>query len=402
MKKKIFAGCVLFGLGLVGWQIYSRLAAQQNLTDARRPNAPVAVEITPVQQTTIRDQGWFTGSLLPLSDFVLAPKIGGRVEQILVRIGDRVEGGQLAAIIDDAELRQEVIQAQAELEVARATLTERRNTLEKARREFERTVVLRQKKIASESQLDAAESEFKTQQAMVQVATAQLAQKEAALATIKVRLSYAQIQVPANHAAGYLVVGERYVDEGAMLAPNTPIASILDISTLIGVIHVIERDYPKIRPGLAAEVFTDAYPGQVFKGRVVRIAPLLKEKSREARVEIEVPNISRDLKPGMFVRVELLFAEHKDATVVPAGAVVKRNGQQGVFVADRTSRTARFVPVTLGIANQALAEVVAPPLSGVVVTLGQHLLEDGAAILLPETPREAASDSSAAQPGSTN
>jgi len=402
MKKKLIIACALFGLGVLGWQIHAKIASRQSPSNARRANAPVAVEIVPVRQAAIRDEGRFTGSLYPLSDFVLAPKIGGRIEKILVRIGDRVEGGQLAAIIDDDELRQEVIQARAELEVARATLQERRNTLEKARREFERTVVLRQKKIASESQLDAAESEFKTQEAMVKVATAQLAQKEAALATANVRLSYAQIQVPANHAAAFLVVGERFVDEGAMLAPNTPIASVLDISSLIGVIYVIERDYPKIRPGLEAEILTDAYPGRAFKGRVVRIAPLLQEKSREARVEIEVPNESRELKPGMFVRVELLFAEHPAATVVPAAALVKRNGNQGVFLADRETRTARFVPVTLGIMNGTLAEVASPTLAGSVVTLGQHLLEDGTPLLLPDLPREAASGSTSTPVGRPN
>ncbi|MGD8882138.1 MAG: efflux RND transporter periplasmic adaptor subunit, partial [Desulfobacterales bacterium] len=195
----------------------------------------------------------------------------------------------------------------------------------------------------------------------------------------------------ANHAAGHRVVGERYVDEGAMLAPNTPIVSILDIGTLIAVINVIERDYPKIQAGLEAVISTDAFPGQTFSGRVVRIAPLLMEKSREARIEIEISNKQRRLKPGMFVRVQIEFQQHENATVVPIAALVKRNGQQGVFELDRSEKKAHFVPVELGIVNGTQAEILNPPLSDAVVTLGQHLLEDGSKIILPdETPREPA------------
>jgi RND family efflux transporter MFP subunit len=383
MKKSFITIIILAGLAFFGWRAYQNIASKQG-PDRQRQNAPVAVEIMPVTIAAIQEVGGFTGTLYPRSSFVLAPKIAGRLEKILVHIGDTVQGGQLVAILDDDEYFQQVSQAQAELEVARATLQERRNTLENAKREFERTVELQKKKIASESQLDAAESQFKTHQAELKVATAQVSQKEAAHKMAEVRLSYTRIHVPKNHGAEDRVVGERFVDEGAMLAPNTPIVSILDIKTLIAAIHVIERDYPKIRPNLEAVISTDAFPGRTFAGKVVRIAPLLKEKSREARVELQIPNEQGLLKPGMFVRVQIQFEQHENTTVIPTAALVKRNGAQGVFLADPARRKVRFVPVTIGIVSAGRAEVLDPPLSGAVVTLGHHLLEDGASIILPE------------------
>lgn len=230
---------------------------------------------------------------------------------------------------------------------------------------------------------DAAESEFKTQQSRLKVAIAQVSQKEAALKIANVQLSYTQIQVPENNTTGHIVIGERFVDEGAMLAPNTPIASVLDIEKLIAAIHVIERDYPKIQLGLEAIISTDAFPGRTFTGKVIRIAPFLKEKSREARVEIEIPNAQKLLKPGMFVRVQIQFDEHENATVVPVAALVKRNGIQGVFLFDLKKQKVRFVSVTVGIVNSVQAEVLNPPITGSVVTLGHHLLEDGSLIILP-------------------
>ena len=384
IKKILTILIAIAGIGFLTWQVYERSSGSKEASGSRRGNPAVAVEVTAIQKTSIKDVGRFTGSLSPLSEFIVAPKIAGRLEKILVDIGDVVTADQLVAVLDDEEYQQQVYQAVAELEVAQANLKEVKITSENAKREYERTVALREKKIASESQLDAADSEYKTQQAKLQVATAQVSQKQAALNMAKVRLSYTQIRVPPNHASRQRVVGERFVDEGSMLAPNTPIVSILDIGTLIAVINVIERDYPKIRLGLPALINTDAFPGQTFNGKVVRIAPLLMEKAREARVEIEIPNEPMLLKPGMFVRVQMEFELHENATVIPLGAVVKRNGNPGVFMLDREEKKARFVPVTVGIVNEARAEILKPELSGAVITLGQHLLEDGASIILPD------------------
>jgi RND family efflux transporter MFP subunit len=383
MKKLIVTIIVLAGIGLLGWQVYQKASVSGSPGRHRRRSPAVAVEISPVKKASIREVGEFSGSLYALSEFRVAPKIAGRLEKILVNIGDRVTGNQLIAVLDDEEYKLQVSQAEAELEVTRANLLERRNILENAGREYNRTAKLRTKKIISESQMDAAESEYKTQQAKLKVANAQVSQKMAALEMAKVRYSYAKIRVPAEGKSNYRVVGERFVDEGAMLAPNTPIVSILDIGILVAVINVIERDYSKIKPGLETVITTDAYPGLEFHGRVTRIAPLLKEKSREARVEIEIPNEKRLLKPGMFVRVQTEFQRHENATVVPLTAIVKRNGTVGVFVVDRQAERARFVAVQLGIVNGTQAEILSPQLPDTVVSLGHHLLEDNAKVILP-------------------
>jgi RND family efflux transporter MFP subunit len=390
IKKCFGAGILAAILVLFGWQLIFKIVTSHKDADRRPAHRPVAVEVAAVQQSAIHDTGVFTGSLLPTSRFVLAPKIAGRLEKILVNIGDEVKPGQLVAVLDDEEYRQQVSQAGAELEVTRAALEEVRGTLETSRREFERTVELRKRKIASESQLDAAESDYNALRARLRLALAQVEQKEAALRIAEVRLRYTRIEVPEGNG-GIRVVGERFVDEGALLAPNTPIVSVLDITRLNAVIHVIERDYAKIKPGLEAIISTDAFPRETFSGRVSRIAPLLKERSRQARVEIEIFNESMQLKPGMFVRTQIQYAVREKATVVPVSALVTRNGAQGVFLADRQSHTARFVPVTLGITTRDRAEVLDPPLTGDVVTLGIHLVVDGAPITIPEPREQAAS-----------
>ena len=401
MKKAVGIFIVLALIGLLGWQAHRRASTSSQGAKRQRPAIAVAVEVAPVQRATIRDIGRFAGSLLPKSYFVVAPKIAGRLEKLMVNIGDFVKRGQLIAVLDDEEYAQQVEQARAELEVAKATVAEGRSMLDMAQREFERAKALRQKKIASESELDAALAQFKTQDAKHKVALAQVAQQEAALKAAQVRLSYTKIRAWWEDGSGPRVVGERFVDEGAMLKANDPIVSVLEIQTLTGVIHVIERDYSEVRVGQETLMTTDAFPGKTFTGKIVRVAPLLKEASREARVEIEVPNRDGLLKPGMFIRAQIEFARHQNATVVPSAALAKRNGQQGIFVADTQNRKAHFVPVTVGVVNDQLAEVVKPPLSGYVVTLGQHLLEDGASITVPQAELKDTS-SSLVNPESSN
>ena len=383
MKKVILLAFLLSLAGLLGRQVYHKVHLSRSGPLRQHRAMSVAVEVTPVKRTTIRDIGRFTGTLKPRSQFIVAPKIAGRLERLLVNIADDVRRGQLIAVLENDEYLQQVDQAKAELEVSRASLEESRSNLNIARRDFERAKTLRQKEIVSEAKLDAAEAEFNAQNAKHKVAIAHVTEKEAALKAARVRLAYTQIRVHWEDGDETRVVGERFVDEGAMLAPNAPIVSILDLASLTAVIHVIERDYSKVREGQQAVLTTDAFPGRTFTGKVVRVAPLLKETSRQARVEIKVSNPRRLLKPGMFIRVEIEFATLDNVIAVPRSVLVKRNGLEGVFLVERQTSRAHFVPVTLGIVEDELVEVRSPQLSGDVVTLGQHLLEENSQVTLP-------------------
>lgn len=385
--KKLLGALVVLGIAAVtGWQIRVRIVASGQEAARRRGQVVVPVEVTAVRQADIRDVGAFTGSLEPKSQFLIAPKIAGRLEKLRVHVGDRVRHGQLIAELDDEEFAQELEQARAELAVARANVADCFSALTVAKREFERVTALRAKGFASESELDSAEAQDKACDAKHKVALAQVANKDAALKAAQIRLSYAKVHASWEDGNEPRVVGERFVDEGALLKANEPIVSILEDRRLIAVIHVIERDYPKVKVAQEVSVTTDAYPRRTFGGRIVRIAPLLKETSRQGRVEVEIDNPDRLLKPGMWIRARIEFARHEKATVIPKGVRVTREEKEGVFVADADARKVRFVPITVGIIEGELAEVVEPPLSGLVVSLGQHLLEDGSSIRLPQRP----------------
>jgi len=390
MKKLLVALVFLAVVGWLGFEVYRRVSKPSG-GPARRGSGPVAVEVVPVRKAAIRDVGRFTGSVLARSQFHVAAKIGGRLEKLMVNIGDTVGNGQLIAQLDSAEYVQQEKQAEAELEVAKANVEQALSNLDVTRKKLARYRALYEKKVTSESEIEVVEAEYKVQEAVHEVAKARVLQSEAALEAARVQLSYARINASWEDGGGRRLVAERFVDEGAMLKANEPIVSIIDISSVTAMIYVIERNYGKVKIGQEATVTTDALPGESFRCKVVRVAPLLRETSRQARVELEIPNARGLLKPGMFVRAEIEFARQENATVVPTDSVVRRNGSQGIFMLDEANGKARFVPVKLGIVEGETAQVLEPSVTGLVVTLGQHLLEDGFPVKLPENKPEAPS-----------
>ena len=383
-RKTILIAVTVVIVGLIGWQVVRKITAQGS--GLERIAAPVAVEIEPVRKATIRDTANFTGTLAPKSQFMVAPKIAGRLEKLMVDIGDKISRTQLLAVLDDEEYSQQVRQAEADLQVAKANLEESRSSLDVAKRELERVEELHKKGISADSELDASRGTRATQEARYKVAQAQVANREAALEAAKVRLSYTKISVSWEEGTNPRVVGERFVHEGTMLTPNAPILSLLEINPLLAIIHITDKDYFRVKPGQSALISSDAFLDKTAIGKIARIAPMLKETSREARIEIEFANPEGLFKPGMFINVQIEFATHEEATVVPVSCVVKRGDQQGIFLADTENKVAQFIPVKLGISTNELAEIIEPStIAGQVVTMGQHLLADGSPIVLSET-----------------
>ncbi|HOV37339.1 MAG TPA: efflux RND transporter periplasmic adaptor subunit [Spirochaetales bacterium] len=337
----------------------------------------VSVETVSVEIGEIRRLGNFTGTLEARSQFVLSSKIAGRIEQILVDVGDEVRKGQLVALLEDDEYQRQVDQAEADLEAARANLEDAEGALETASREFERAKSLYAGKIIAASELDVAASQYRKAEAALKVVQAQLKQREAALAIIQDRLQATRIVAEWNSPEPSRVNGERYVDPGTLLRANDPICSILDISSLIGVVNVTEQDYPRLQPGQIVSVMAEILPDRKFSGQVERIAPFLDPATRQAEVQIAVPNPQKELKPGMFIRAVVEYGRRDKVRIVPEISIVKRDEKTGVFLVNPEEGRVRFVPVVTGIGQEGRVEIVSPALSGSIVITGQHLLQDG-------------------------
>ena len=380
MKKKhiiIVIGIVF--LLLLLWRIILLVVKDKGGPSRRFDRPPVAVEVDTARYESIQETRQLTGSIYPLYQYIVAPKVSGRIIRINKRIGDWVKRGEIIAKIDDAEYQQMVLEAEANLKISQANLTEIESQFELSKQELERVQSLQQKGIASPAELDAATSNFNALQSRIKLAQAQVEQRQAALNSAKIRLSYTVLVAT---EPGF--IGERFVDEGGLLAPNSPLVSVIGIDTVIVRTTIIERVYGQIQIGQPAEIEVDAFPGKSFYGNVSRIAPMLQEASRVAQMEVEVANDSLLLKPGMFSKVKVVLAEKDSAQVVPSQAIVNRNGIDGVFVIKNEESIAHYIPVQLGLSTPNKTEIFIPKIDGLVVTLGQHLLEDGSNVILPD------------------
>lgn len=348
----------------------------------------VAVSAVAIEERDMTQRVSFSGSLEAYRRVEIATRVAGQLRSLHVNIGDAVQPGALLAELDDASFAQDLAQARAELEVARASLLESQATLAQARRSLERVRELRAQRIASQLELETAQTEVQAQQARVALAESQIAQREAALNNAQIRLDYTRIHADDSVTGDHWWVAERFVEQGSILQANTPILALVRLDPLLARVHVTERDYAHLQLGQAAELRTAAWPGEVFTGEVQRVAPEFREASRQARVEISVPNADRRLRPGMFIEARVSTLSLSGVPAIPVDALIERDGQRGVFLVEEDEEQlprARFVPVTTGVEDGRWLQLLDPPLSGKVVTLGQHLLSDGMRLRLPES-----------------
>lgn len=338
------------------------------------------VEVKAVRNGSIELLRTFSGTLEPRAEFVVAPKVSGRVERLTVNISDNVQRGELVGELDNEEYIQAVALAEADLAVTKANLSEARSAMETADRELQRITTLRQRGVASEVQLDSASANQLAKKVEYEVAQANVLRAESSLETANIRLGYTRINAGWSGGADQRVVAERYVDEGEMVSANTPLLRIVELNPITGVIFVTERDYARLQPGQEILLVTDAFPGETFKGHIERIAPVFKQTTRQARVELTINNDWKRLKPGMFIRATVVLSRSDDAVIIPKEALTKRDDRTGVFQVNEDGETVTWQMVETGISQDDEVEILGEQLSGRVVTLGQQLLNDGAAI----------------------
>ena len=385
LSRYIFLSLLMIAVSGLGWQIYVRLASsQENHQRDSESTRPIPVVTAPIEQAPIALERAFSGTLEAHAEFVAAPQIGGIIEHLSVNLGDRVARGQVVATLDNAEYLQSVAQAEAELEVARANLGEAGSLLRIAERELQRVDKLSGSGVSSASQRDTAKAEQLIKKAHLRVTMAQVTRAEAQLETARIRLGYTQVMADWDGDDAHRMVAERYVDAGENVSANTPLLKIIKLNPITAVIFVTERDYADLKIGQPISLVTDAYADRVFSGVIQRIAPIFREATRQARIEIEVDNPEQLLKPGMFVRARVTLERVGETTVIPIQALTRRDGQDGVFVLSEDGKGVTWHTVTPGIRQDERLQVTGDGLHGQVVVLGQQMLKDGSSVLLTE------------------
>jgi membrane fusion protein (multidrug efflux system) len=128
------------------------------------------------------------------------------------------------------------------------------------------------------------------------------------------------------------LLGSKNMDVGSYVTPNDKVGTFININRVYAEFEIIEKDVPKLALGQRAEVFIDAYPNKSFAGTLDRIAPIIKGRSRTQLVKVEIDNKDGILKPGMFAKALISTYEKKEALVVPASGLKKKEADYFVYV----------------------------------------------------------------------
>jgi cobalt-zinc-cadmium efflux system membrane fusion protein len=251
----------------------------------------------------------------PARTVKVLPPVAGRLIDLKVQLGERVERGQELAVIDSSDLAQ----AYADDEKARSALRLTKQTLDRAVALEKYSAGAVKDRQQAESDHTQAEAEFERAQSRLRAIGVSADPKEAGrVLSLKAPVSGSVIDLQ--------------VARGAFL--NDPTAAIMTITNLNEVwvtANVPEKDTALVAQGQVVDVVFTAYPGEVFKGRVLFVSDILDPDTRRTKVRIAFQNPDMRLKPNMFATATFLTPKRM-VPVVPTTAVVLRNEADEVFV----------------------------------------------------------------------
>jgi RND family efflux transporter MFP subunit len=342
------------------------LAACSDGSRAAEETAPrgLAVRTATVEKRDLPEDVVLTGTLKPRSQVQVVAEVQARLLRVVREEGARVAKGDVLAVLDDTDYRLANDRARAALAVAEANRAHAQAEKERADN------LLKTGGITDRDHLAA--------QVAQQVAEAGLAQARAEAAISAQQLARTQVRAPFTGR-----VAKRFPDPGAMIAAGAPLFTFVDDSVLEYRAPVASKDYAKVKVGAAVELAIDALSAARVEGRIVRIEPLIDERSRSFQVVVEVPGRA-DLVGGLFARAAVRVGQVSGALVVPPAALV-RDGRDParaeVFVV--RGGKAEKVQVALGVEAPDGIQVTSGLAAGDTVVLDPPTaLASGAPVLV--------------------
>jgi membrane fusion protein, multidrug efflux system len=303
-----------------------------------------------VARGEIRTGPLLSGELRAAREAMVRAKMAGSVLEVTVEEGQAVRRGAVIARIEARPLQDALLSSQSAVRSAEQALAV-------AEREAERTASLVKGGALAERDIELARTAVAGSQA-------QLADARARLASVRQQLEDAVVTAPISG-----VVSGRPVNAGDVVSPGTPIATIIDLSSMWLEASVQSEALSALKPGTPVEFQVRGYPGQIFEGHIERMAPAADPVTRQVMIFVDVPNTRGRLVAGLFAEGRVT-SERRQAVVVPAIAV--DTGGQSSWVLRLRDGKAERVPVQVGVRDDRTerVEILAGVAAGDVLLIG--------------------------------
>jgi multidrug efflux pump subunit AcrA (membrane-fusion protein) len=323
----------------------------QGANKSGRDDAAKRINVEPVRKEDVRRAVDIVGTLAAEDQVTISSQSDGAVSRILADLGDRVRAGQVLVELDREKLDYNLEQQKAALVRALAKYgaastselppIERTPDVQKAAAElgqakqaYDRASELHRRELIPRQTLDDADAGLRSKQAQydsaLQNAKNLRADIDAANAVLK--LAERQVRDASIRSPFDGLVQKRLVSLGEFVKNQTPVMMVVRVDPLKVVAEIPEKMVPWIEVGQPLDVRVDAYPADVFHGKVSRISPTVNTQTRAFPFEALVPNSKGTLKPGTFARVHLATARIEPVVTIPYGAMQYRYGINRAYV----------------------------------------------------------------------
>jgi len=310
--KWIVGGAVLLaGLGMGGYVYFNG--------DQR---GQVKYKTARIERGTVTQAVTATGTINPVITVQVGSQVSGIIRALYADFNSVVKTGQVVALIDPVPFLAKVTEMEGNLQNARGNLARARADLALQKLNYDRANTLFEQQLNAQQDVDNARTAYETSRANVQIAEAQVTQAGAQLKTARVNLEYTTIHSPVNG-----IVISRNVDVGQTVAASfqTPVLFLVakDLTKMQVDTSVSESDVGGITEGKATTFVVDAYPNQVFTGKVIQVrnAPITVQNVVTYDIVVGVDNTDLRLRPGMTANVSLIVERRDDVLKVPNQAL---------------------------------------------------------------------------------
>lgn len=350
---------------------------------------PVAVQVATVESGEVQRTVTNTraGTLNACRRARLSPSMGGQIARLPVREGEQVTEGQVLFEIWNQDLQAQLSLSRSELIASRALREQACVQADLAQSEAVRTQALQAQGLSTRETLEKANSLALSSQAACEAASANVLVSEARIAVAQAAIERTRLLAPFDGTIAE-VNGElgEYVTPSPVGIQTLPAVDIIDVSCLYIGAPIDEVDAAQIRPDMVARISLDAFRGQLFEGRVRRIAPYVLDLEKQARtVDIEVDfsaaSETAGMLPGYTADVEVVLDSSNSNLRIPSEALLE-GGR--VFVYDPDFETLSSVTVKTGLSNWQYTEIIEGLESGdqVVTSVERDGVVDGASVTI--------------------
>ncbi|WP_190240522.1 MULTISPECIES: efflux RND transporter periplasmic adaptor subunit [Pelotomaculum] len=368
-------------LALLLCSLFSGCGKKQPLSNEE---SSTAVEVVQVSKTDMNKIYNTSGQIEASSEATIASKVSGRVAGVNVKLGDRVEKGQVLFTIESREASHNLAESEADLgikqvgyDTAQVSYDTAAQALNDAQVNYDRISTLYESGAVSKTDLEDANTKLVNARLSLEQARLSLEQTKQEIDKLHVTISTAQDNLEEYTVtapiSGY--IGEIDVDLGEMVSSSKDVASIVSIDTVKVEASIPESVVNNINLGNKVPVTVDSLNKSV-EGTVTAIAPKADSTTMGYPVEITVANPDGEIKPGMTVKINLVTGTLQNVIAVPVDAVIDKDGQHIVYIVEDSK--AKEVYVETGVSNDSQVEITKGLEVGQsIVVEGNRLLSDG-------------------------